>query len=182
VTKLSLRRNQFGNDGAVAMADALASNTSLIKLNLCDNSIDDKGGTTLLRALRIYNDTLLELDLILNLGVSTSLREVIDGMLATRRVLRWLLNHWHKPLEERVIPYAIRTIHQNHLYHTSRGLKHRRKTGLIRELAFREHCPRAADFAGFIYHLVRTAPSKKSLGKRAVVEPQHHSIHLQLQL
>jgi Ran GTPase-activating protein (RanGAP) involved in mRNA processing and transport len=174
LARLSLRRNRFGNDGAVAMADALASNTSLVKLNLCVNSIDDVGGTTILRALQKHNDTLLELDLILNSDISTDLQEVIDGMLASRRVLRCLLNHLHKPLEERVIPYSMRALNQYNCYRTHWDLNYDRKAGLLYHLAFREHYPKAAGVAGFIYHVMRTAANKKSPRNRVAIVPQGH--------
>jgi hypothetical protein len=148
------------------MADALAYNSSLVKLNLCVNIIDHRGGMALLKASRDYNDTLLELGLIFNLGISTVVQQVIDGMLVSRRVLLFLLNRLHQQLEERLIPHSIRAIH---LYSSDLDLNYHREAAINArficnvELEQLIKCSKAAGNAGFIYHLLRTAASKESL-------------------
>jgi Ran GTPase-activating protein (RanGAP) involved in mRNA processing and transport len=165
LTNLSLSRNRCCNDGAMAMADALACNSSLVKLNLCVNIIDRRGGIALLEASRDYNDTLLELNLIFNLGISTVLQQVIDGMLISRRVLLFLLNRLNQQLEERLIPHSIRAVH---LYSSDQDLNYRPKAAINAKFIFHleleqlRNCPKAAGNAGFIYHLVRTAASKNA--------------------
>jgi Ran GTPase-activating protein (RanGAP) involved in mRNA processing and transport len=148
LTKLALRKNRFGCDGAAAVAYAIATNTSLRTLDMSCNNINDKGTATLLMSLRAYNHTVLKLNLEGNPRVSPTLLEVIDSMLASRRVLFFWLAHLHKPLEEGMIPYAAREVNRGNRYSSDPELT---------------HCPKTAGNAGFIYSLLRSAASKRSL-------------------
>lgn len=55
--QLDLSWNGFGNEGALAMGEALKSNNTLVHLNLNNNRITNEGVSMLCRGLE-FNDTL----------------------------------------------------------------------------------------------------------------------------
>lgn len=57
VKHLDLSWNGFGNEGALAMGEALKYNNSLVHLNFNNNCITNEGVSMLCRGLE-YNDTL----------------------------------------------------------------------------------------------------------------------------
>jgi hypothetical protein len=67
--------------------------------------------------------------------------ETIEGMLASRWVLQFLLNHLLKPLEARALPLVVQLVNQDVIF---------RKEGLC-------HCGKGAGTSGFVFHLVRAA-------------------------
>ena len=62
LTEVNLKRNNMGDDGATAEADALKRNVSLLKLSLEVNRIEDSGATQIADALAI-NATLTSIEL-----------------------------------------------------------------------------------------------------------------------
>jgi hypothetical protein len=70
VAKLKLGYNEIGDSGAVALADALKTNTSITKIDLKSNEIGDSGAVALADALKT-NTSITKIDLSSNtIGVS----------------------------------------------------------------------------------------------------------------
>ena len=70
VTKMNLFRNGIGDSGAAALAKAVEINSTLTRFSLCDNRIGDSGAAALAKAVEI-NSTLTDLDLSSN-GIGDS--------------------------------------------------------------------------------------------------------------
>jgi Ran GTPase-activating protein (RanGAP) involved in mRNA processing and transport len=104
---LELGRNNVGNYGAVVIADALQSNTHLTWLDVSCNNISNEGTMAFLATLEYYNHALTMLNLDHNAETTPRLRNTVDKMLASRRVLSSLRKCLHKPLEKRLIPLVI---------------------------------------------------------------------------
>jgi Leucine Rich repeat len=142
VQQLGLGQNNIGDDGVVAIADALKVNTALTGLNLAGNSIGDRGILAILKVLLNYNCTLMSLNLEATTNESPLLLQSVKGVLASRRVLDFLLRCLLKPLEERTIPLVVQAVHQGTIFHKEAGLT---------------NCDKTAGSAGFVFHLVRAA-------------------------
>jgi Leucine Rich repeat len=138
---LRLGQNCIGNDGVTALAEALVRNSALSTLDLRCNVISDDGVMVILDSLKQHNVSLSALFLEGNPKISPALGKDIDFVLTSRRVLRSLLKHLHKPLEKRLIPLVVRSVQ------------------LDLSLAL-SPCSEAA--AGPIFYLLRTNTSIKS--------------------
>jgi Leucine Rich repeat len=135
---LGLGRNRIGSDGAMAFACALTGNTKLTRLDLDENGISDEGATALLKVLKKHNRTLSSLKLAENVDISPVLHKTIDFIVASRLALYYCLKHLHKPLEKKLISFAIHGLQ-------ARSMRHEKLHGA--------HCHEMA--AGAIFHLVR---------------------------
>ena len=88
-TELWLYNAKITSQGALILADGLYNNTSLKKLYLNDNLIQDRGVFCLARALLINNSTLEELYLARN-GITSRGAQYLADMLITNRTLTTL--------------------------------------------------------------------------------------------
>jgi hypothetical protein len=82
-----LYTNQIGDAGAVALADALKTNTSVTVITLGDNQIGDAGVVALANALKT-NTTVIFIDLCNN-GVRSDRKAILieDAKVASRIIL-----------------------------------------------------------------------------------------------
>jgi Ran GTPase-activating protein (RanGAP) involved in mRNA processing and transport len=85
LTKLDLNGNRIGNFGAVALGEALTVNSSLTELGLWQNSIGDEGAAVLLKALTECNTTLAELYLHENDNISVNIWSAIYAFVAANK-------------------------------------------------------------------------------------------------
>jgi Leucine Rich repeat len=135
---LSLSDNGIGDIAALVFADVLESNTTLTNLDLDCNNIGDAGASAILKTLKIYNCTLMSLDLAQNEHISPVLLQQVDDMLASRRVLAFWLKRSSKEVDVRLFPLVVRRVQRA-------DIDDNKETGN----------------AGFIFYLARSTASKK---------------------
>jgi Ran GTPase-activating protein (RanGAP) involved in mRNA processing and transport len=85
--ELELARNDAGDEGTNAIAEALRRNETLKRLDLSSNSISEAGAMAILKALTERNCSLTWLNLECNPEVSPGLQNDIGFVLASRRML-----------------------------------------------------------------------------------------------
>jgi Leucine Rich repeat len=115
--ELGLGRNGIGTEGALAIADALRINTTLTGTYLDGNSICDEGAVEILTVLKGYNHTLATLNLQCNKDISPILLASIQFLLASHLAINHLRERLHKPLEKRVISFAILAVQRVSISH-----------------------------------------------------------------
>eukprot|EP00039_Didymoeca_costata_P031126 m.33249 g.33249 ORF g.33249 m.33249 type:complete len:795 (+) comp8507_c0_seq1:292-2676(+) len=91
LNELNLSRNKLASAGAIALAEALEANTTLVCLKLSENEIDEKGGLALGKALR-SNKSLAELDLEQNDLGSEGTTGILEGMRENKHLQTLNLN------------------------------------------------------------------------------------------
>jgi Leucine Rich repeat len=137
--ELGLGRNNVGNEGAAAIADALTCNTTLLRLDLEGNNISEKGAMAILKALKSHNRTVT----LLNLKGNVDISPVLWTAIYNARVFNCLISNLHNTLEGMLIPSVIQALH--------RGSVVPKKPMLVAH--------RIPATAGFMFYLVRTVAS-----------------------
>ncbi len=94
LTSLDLEKNNIGDEGEPALAEALKTNTTLTELNLDNNNIDDKGATVLAEALKT-NRTLTQLKLGFNI-IGDDGAKAIGTVLETNNIMKILKLYFNK--------------------------------------------------------------------------------------
>jgi Leucine Rich repeat len=115
--ELGLGRNGIGTEGALVIADALRINTTLTGIYLDGNGISDEGAVEILTVLKGYNHTLATLNLQCNKDISPILLASIQFLVASHLAINHLRKRLHKPLENRVIPFAILAVQRDSISH-----------------------------------------------------------------
>jgi Ran GTPase-activating protein (RanGAP) involved in mRNA processing and transport len=127
LARLGLDSNHVSDTGAIAIAAALRKNTGLKQLALHDNIIGRSGAAAILKALK-SNFTLSSLKLHRNRSILPDQLKTIDFLVTSRLVLNSMLNGIRSPLEEGLLPLAIRAVNQRSAYHVEHGSTHFDKT------------------------------------------------------
>jgi Leucine Rich repeat len=140
--ELGLGQNNIGNDGAVAIADALRCTETLERPDLCGNTISDEGATAILKASAGGSCSLTWMNLEDNDDISSVLWTGIHNA----RVFNCSMNNLLNPLEEMLIPLVVQALHQDNFFPKKPRLVARR----IPAAAVR------------IFYLARTAPRNDS--------------------
>lgn len=95
---LDLEATQMGNDGAIILADALRTNTSLKRLVIQNNGIEDDGALALLEALNNNQDLELQhLDIQANYLISPDLMIALADVILNKKTITSCAGWFHMP-------------------------------------------------------------------------------------